>query len=89
MAYYVITETGVYQYRNIPKMKREISAEKEDFTKVGSDYVLNMTDESFEIAKDIRLLEIVASKNVFKKDSLDVTNMLQVFTMILIYFMTR
>jgi hypothetical protein len=70
-------------------MKREISAEKEDFTKVGSDYVLNMTDESFEIAKDIRLLEIVASKNVFKKDSLDVTNMLQIFTMVLIYFMTR
>lgn len=89
MAYFVITDSGVYEYRNIPKMRKEISAEKEDFTKVGSDYVLNMTDESFDIAKDIRLLETVASRNVFKKDSFDMTNMLQIFTIVLLYFLTK
>lgn len=86
---YVITESRVLTYRSMNKMRKEISLENHELTKVGKDFVVNMTDQTFEIAKDIKLLESVASKRVFTKDKMDMTNWLQIITIICVYFFTK
>lgn len=89
MRVYVITETAVKTYNSWNKLQKELSIEKTEATPIGKDFVINMTDQSFDIAKDIKLLETVASKKVFSKDKFDITNWLQVITIIVVYFMTR
>lgn len=86
---YVITDTEVKKYTSFGKLRSDLSLEKSDFTPVGKDFVVYMTDNSFEIAKDIKLLETVASKKVFSKDKLDITNWLQLITILLVYLMGR
>lgn len=84
---YVITESGVYTYKSKIQMTKDVAIETKELTPVGKDYVVNMTDQSFEIAKDIRLLESVASKKVFSKDKFDLTNWLQLITILVIWLM--
>lgn len=86
---YVITDTEVKKYTSFGKLRSDLSLEKSDLTPVGKDFVVYMTDNSFEIAKDIKLLETVASKKVFSKDKLDITNWLQLITILLVYLMGR
>lgn len=89
MTYYVITDLGVQSYRSLNQLKKEISIDKEEFVQLGTDYVMYMTDHSFEVTKDVRLLERVASKKVFTKDKMDLTNMLQILTLIVVYLVAR
>lgn len=84
---FVITESSVKQYKSMKRLQAELSLEQHELTQIGKDYVVNMTDDSFEVAKDIKLLEAVASKKVFTKESMDLTNWLQVITMITVFFM--
>jgi hypothetical protein len=86
---YVITETAVKKYTSIRKLKNDLSIQEHELTQVGKDHVINLTDEGFEVAKDVKLLEAVASKRVFTKESMDLTNWLQILTIIVIYFMTK
>lgn len=86
---YVITETAVKQYRSIKRMQTDVSVQEHELTKIGKDYVINMTDDSFEIAKDIKLLETVASKKVFTKETMDLTNWLQIITIIVVIFLVK
>lgn len=83
MKCYVITETGVHVYSSVAKMKQEVNIEKDEMQKIGGDLVCNMTDHSFEITKDIKLLESVASKKVFSKDKFDATNWMIVIVILL------
>lgn len=86
---YVITDTTVKTYKSMKRLTDEVSLEKHELTPIGKDYVVNMTDSSFEVAKDIKLLETVASKKVFSKEKMDFTNWLQIITILVVYFATR
>lgn len=81
---YIITESGVNVYNSLTKMNREISLDKHELTEVGSDLVCNMTDMSYQISKDIRLLETVATRKIFSKDKFDTSNWLQAFSIVLL-----
>ncbi|MBY6272394.1 MAG: hypothetical protein CW346_09315 [Bacillaceae bacterium] len=86
----VIHDVGVDVYRTWREVeKNHGSLKKEDFTKVGTDYVCNLTGESYEITKDVKLLERVASERVFAKQSMGFTDWCSIgaFVMaVLIYF---
>lgn len=82
MKYYVITESGVHTYNSMLAVKKEVSLEGKDFVELGNDRVLYMTDHSFEVVKDIRLLETVASKKVFSKDALDTQGWISIITLV-------
>lgn len=84
--YYVITDDGVRIYPSFFKASSEMSVKREDFTQLGSDYVCKLNEESLEVAKDIKLLERVASQKVFSKDKMDLTNWLQILVLVLILF---
>jgi hypothetical protein len=68
---YVITDSTVRVYNSMNKLKDELKIETSELTKVGKDYVCSMTDQSFEISKDIKLLETVGSRKVFSKEKMD------------------
>jgi hypothetical protein len=86
---YVITESGVEIYNSMSALKKDAKIESHEMTKVGADLVVNMTDQSFEIAKDIKLLEAVASKKVFSKDKFDTTNWLILCSILITYLMNN
>lgn len=80
----VVSETNIEVYRSWHEMKKHTSFEKKDFTPLGTDYILNCTNETYEIVKDMKTLERVASQKVFSKDRFDATNWMQVFCLILL-----
>lgn len=63
-------EVGVEVYKSWSEVKKYTSFKKEDFAKLGTDYVLNCNNETYEIAKDIKTLERVASERVFAKSKM-------------------
>lgn len=83
----VIHEGGVENYKSWTQVKKATSYEKDEFTQLGVDYLLNTTGDTYEIAKDIKQLERVASSKVFTKDKFDTTNWLQAFTLIIVLIM--
>lgn len=80
----VIHDLGVDVYKSWRDVQKNTSFKKEDFTKVGTDYVLKVDNESYEIAKDIKLLERVASERVFAKQSLSFTDWATIGSFVLI-----
>jgi hypothetical protein len=85
----VIHDTGVDVYKSWREVEKWHSFKKEDFTKVGTDYVLNVNGESYEISKDIKLLERVASERVFAKQSMSLTDWAAIgsfFLILMTYF---
>lgn len=80
----VIHGVGVDIYKSWTKLKLETSYVKEDFEKIGSDYVLNTSKESYEIAKDIKLLEHVAAKKMFTKNKMDFSDIITMLTFFLV-----
>ena len=82
MKFIVISETGVYPYNSYSQVKKDVAIERSEFTKVGSDYVVNMTDMDFTISRDIKQLETVASKKIFAKDNFDLGNWLSVLILV-------
>lgn len=86
----VITdETGIEVYKSWTQLKKETSFKKEDFAQIGTDYILNCTLDTFEIVKDIKTLERVASERVFAKNKMTGIDMAVIGTFvmsILIYF---
>jgi hypothetical protein len=63
-------EIGVEVYKNWAEVKKYSSFKKEDFTQLGADYVLNCNQETYEISKDIKMIERVASERVFAKNKM-------------------
>jgi hypothetical protein len=82
-------EIGVEVFKSWSEMKKYTSFDKADFTKLGVDYILNCNNETYEISKDIKVLERVASERVFTKNKMSGSDLCAVgaFIMsILIYF---
>lgn len=77
---------GASIYKNWKSMKKVHSFEKEDFTEVSGDYILNTTGDSFEISKDIKLLERVASDKVFAKQKMSGVDMMTLGTFLLVLY---
>ncbi|ODA15324.1 hypothetical protein A5N86_16645 [Geobacillus thermoleovorans] len=85
----VVHDVGVDVYRTWRDVEKNHSLKKDDFTKVGSDYICTLTGESYEVSKDVKLLERVASERVFAKQNIGFTDWCAIgaFIMsVLIYF---
>lgn len=83
MTIVLINDMGVEVYKNWRQVAKETSFKKEDFTKIGNDYVLECDGETFEVSKDIKLLERVASERVFSKTGMDMSSLAVWATVIL------
>lgn len=81
----VTEETGIEVFKSWAEMKKYTSFEKNDFTKLGADFILNTTQDSFEISKDIKLLEHVAAKKMFTKNKFDFSDLISVVTLLLVF----
>jgi hypothetical protein len=85
----VVHDQGVDVYRTWREVEKYHALRKDDFTKVGTDYICSLTGESYEISKDVKLLERVASERVFAKQGMSFNDWCVIggFIMsILIYF---
>lgn len=82
----VITDSKVQHFKKWSDVKKTAGLEKDQFTQIGTDYVAKMTDDTYQLAIDIRQLETVASQKVFTKDKFDITNWLQIITIIFLLF---
>jgi hypothetical protein len=71
----VTEEAGIEVYKTWSQLKKETSFKKEDFAQIGTDYILNCTLDTFEVAKDIKTLERVASERVFAKSKMSGSDM--------------
>lgn len=80
----VINDQGVDVFKRWSEVKKDLNMTKEDFTEVGIDYVCNLTGDSYEVAKDIKLLERVASERVFAKSKMETTDWMVLGTFILL-----
>lgn len=77
-------EVGIEVYKTWSQVHKETSFTKADFTKYGSDFILNATNDTFDIAKDIKLLEHVAAKKMFTKNKMDIWDMISLLTFLLV-----
>jgi hypothetical protein len=85
----VITDMGIDTYKKWNDMKKNHSLNKEDFVQYGTDFIAQMDQESYEVSKDIKLLERVASEKVFQKSKMDMTDIFSILAgvmSVLIYF---
>jgi hypothetical protein len=85
----LINDTGVEVYKSWHHVHKETSFKKIDFAPVGTDFVLNCNNETYEISRDIKTLERVASDRVFAKSKMSGIDLLVVLAAvmsILIYF---
>lgn len=83
----VISDTGVEVYKKFSDVKKDLHMEKEEFAEVGIDYVANLTGDSYEVAKDVSLLERVASERVFAKSKMNNTDYMIAGILILVIVM--
>lgn len=79
----VINDEGIEVFKTFREVQKYTSFKKEDFAKIGNDYVVNITGESYEISKDIKLLERVAASKVFGKKPMDTASVLSFVSAIL------
>lgn len=79
----VVTDIGVDVYKKWTDVKKYSGFNKEDFTPVGKDFVVNVNAETYEVSKDIRLLERVASEKVFTKNKMEMSDWMMVGTFIM------
>jgi hypothetical protein len=80
-------DLGIEVFKTWAEVKKHTSFEKKDFTQLGTDYILNATNDTFEIAKDIKLLEHVAAKKMFTKNKMDFGDLISIITMLLVFIM--
>ena len=77
----VTDEIGIEVYKTWREVKKYTSWQKQDFTKYGTDYILNTTQDSFNVSKDIKLLENVAAQKMFTKNKMDFNDLLTLITL--------
>jgi Ni,Fe-hydrogenase III large subunit len=85
----VVTDSGIDTYKKWADMKKHHTLEKTEFVQYGADFIAQMDNESYEVSKDIKLLERVASEKVFQKTKMSGTDMFAVLSgvmSVLIYF---
>jgi hypothetical protein len=80
----VVHDVGVDVYRTWREVEKNHALKKDDFTKVGTDYIVYLTNESYEVSKDVKLLERVASERVFAKQSMSFTDWATIGSFVLI-----
>lgn len=81
----LINDEGVEVFNSWAQVKKRTSFKKEDFIKHGTDYVANVTEDSFEISKDIKLLEHVAAKKMFTKNKFEFSDLISIITLGLVF----
>lgn len=67
----VVTDTGVDVYKKWSDVQKHHKIEKSEFVKYADDWVAYMDEESHRVSKDIKLLESVASNQIFGKPKVD------------------
>ena len=83
----VITDAGIDVYKSWSAVKAATGLEKNDFTNIGGDFVIQMNDETFNIVKDIKLLENVAAQKMFTKNKLTLPDIASLITLGLVFIM--
>lgn len=86
MAIVVVTDYTIEIFNSWHEVKKNTSLKKEDFAKMGSDYITKLDLESYEITKDIKLLERVASDKVFAKQKMSGIDLIGLGTFILVLY---
>lgn len=81
----VTDEVGIEVFKSWNQVRKYTSFKKEDFTPMGKDFILNTTNDSFEIAKDIKLLEHVAAKKMFTKNKMDFSDLVGLVTLFMVF----
>lgn len=81
----VTDEIGIEVFKSWNQVRKYTSFKKEDFTPMGKDFILNTTNDSFEIAKDIKLLEHVAAKKMFTKNKMDFSDLIGIVTLFMVF----
>jgi hypothetical protein len=66
----VVTDTGVDVHKKWSDVKNNHALKKDDFTVLGTDYICYLDEQSYEISKDVKLIERVASEKVFAKSKM-------------------
>lgn len=72
----VVTDLGVDVYKKWSDVTKHHRLEKNEFVKYGDDFVAYMDEESHRVSKDIKLLEDVASREIFGKPKVDGTTIM-------------
>ncbi|PJO40622.1 hypothetical protein [Lysinibacillus xylanilyticus] len=66
---------GVNVYKKWSEVERHHGQiNKDDFVKEGEDYILIFDRESYQVTKDVKLLESIAVEKVFGKKKIDFTS---------------
>lgn len=81
----VVTPSHIEVYKSWSQMKKNTTFDKNDFTEHGGDYILNATEDTFTISKDIKLLENVAAAKMFTKNRMEFSDLIQIATLILVF----
>lgn len=82
----IIQDDKVDVFKKWSEVSKYTSFKKEDFAQMGTDYTMNCTGDTFEVSKDIRLLEQVASNKVFTKDRMDTAGWMALGSLVLLLF---
>lgn len=80
-------DQGVDVYHTWRDVGKNHALQKEDFTKVGTDYICTLTGESYEISKDVKLLERVAAESVFSRRSLSLSDWCSIGAFVLAFLL--
>ena len=83
----VIDDSGVSTFKTWHKAVSATGLKKEEFTQVGQDYVATLTGDSYEIQKDIRLLENVAAQKMFTKNKLELPDIAGLVTLFMVFLL--
>lgn len=84
----IVDDVMVEVYKKWSDVEKHHALTKDDFVKHGSDYIVHFDKEAYSVSRDIKLLEAVASKQVFGKPKVDwltacMTTMLTVIAVVI------
>lgn len=73
--YYVITDQGVIGVKKLSVLEKKYNMKMDqlDFTSVGGDFVIKISDKDIEFVKDAAKLNTLALNKLFKVDSMPKT----------------
>ena len=70
MAYYVITEVGVYRASTIKGLNKKLKAkfDRKEFVYIGKDAITRMDDKDIDFVQDKKRLSQIPIETLYKKD---------------------
>ena len=67
----IVEDTMVEVYKKWSDVEKHHNLKKEDFVKHGADFITHFEKEAYTVSQDIKLLEAVATNQVFGKPKID------------------